>query len=184
MRTRAKRSFRRPVTIGNGVCKVELTKGYVCFIDEIDAPQIAACNWQVVFGNSENLPYAKGCPDGKKWVRLHRFLMDPQDGFVVDHIDGDTLNNRRSNLRIATRQENDKNRRLQKNSTTGLKGVFALKNGFFSASIRANGKSRYLGTFSDPITAALAYDAAAILHFGEFAATNATLGLLSEQAQA
>lgn len=182
MRTRAKRSFRRPVSIGGGVCKLELTKGYVSFIDECDAAKVAACNWQVVFGSSENLPYAKGCPDGKKWVRLHRFLMEPEDGFVIDHRDGDTLNNRRSNLRVATRQENDKNRRLQKNSSTGLKGVSAVGKGF-SASIRVDRKSRSLGTFRTAIEAALAYDAAALAHFGEFAATNASLGLLPAEAR-
>jgi hypothetical protein len=175
---RGARTFRRPVSIGDGSCSIELTRGHITFIDEADAPALAACNWQVVFGNSPNLPYAKGCMDGKSWIRMHRFLMQAPKHLVVDHIDGNTLNNRRANLRLATREENDKNRQLQKNNKTGFKGV-TIGNRAFVASIAINKRAVYLGTFRTAIEAALSYDAAAVAHFGEFACTNASLGLLT-----
>ena len=104
---------------------------------------------------------------------LHRFLMDAQPGQIVDHINGDSLDNRRDNLRLATPQQNGQNKRLSPLSTTGLKGVgWHRKRNKYHARIQLQGIRYHLGFFEDAETAAQAYDAAARTLFGEFAVCN------------
>ncbi len=102
---------------------------------------------------------------------MHQLLLP--DATIADHIDGDGLNNRRSNLRPASEAQNAAHARKGKNNTSGFKGVD--QNGGRSswrARILVNGKSLYLGRFSTKEEAARAYDAAALVHFGEFAILN------------
>jgi AP2 domain len=107
---------------------------------------------------------------------LHVFLTGfPQ----TDHKDGDGLNNRRSNLRPATTVENNRNRRLRSDNTSGYKGVYWHKQAkCWRAKISVDGKYRSLGCFYDVRAAARAYDKAALEYYGEFACTNVMLGLL------
>jgi hypothetical protein len=175
--SRAIRTLRKPVAVGDGTCRVELTGGFWAIIDEADYGLVAVCNWQVHFGRSLHLPYAKGrLPGSSKWVRMHRHILGAHLG-LVDHIDGSTLNNRRSNLRLATRLESDRNKRLYRSNTSGFKGVSQVRHGF-TASISVACQSIYLGTYKTATEAAHAYDAAARHYFGAFACTNASLGLL------
>lgn len=92
----------------------------------------------------------------------------------IDHINGDGFDNRWSNLREASRLQNTRNTRVRRHNKLGLKGVNEYKPGKFAAFITLAGKSRYLGTFRTAPGAAKAYDAAATLHFGAFARTNAS----------
>jgi hypothetical protein len=120
--------------------------------------------------------------DGRKTaVMLHREIMSAAPGQLVDHRNGDTRDNRRSNLRICTARENTTNvtrSKLQK--LGGYKGVSwhpgarKWQANICAGEPRANGKRKqvYLGLFTDPVAAAHAYDAAALKHFGEFAALN------------
>jgi HNH endonuclease len=87
----------------------------------------------------------------------------------IDHINGDGLDNRLSNLRHASRQQNSCNRRCGKNNSLGIKGVFPYKGGKFRARIRANGKLIDLGVFNTPEEGQAAYIEAAKAHHGEFA---------------
>ena len=88
---------------------------------------------------------------------------------VIDHIDGDRLNNRFTNLRAATKSENSANMRIRSSNTTGIKGVGALPNGRFRARIMVNFKQVHLGRFDTLEEAAKArFDAAVRLH-GAFA---------------
>lgn len=99
--------------------------------------------------------------------KMHRLIANPPIGMVVDHRNGDTLDNRRCNLRVCTSQENSRNRATV--SKHGFKGVYADKYGKkWWSSIRVNKRSVYLGSFSSPIAAHEAYCRAAKENFGEF----------------
>jgi hypothetical protein len=85
-------------------------------------------------------PSARGMKDEHR-VYLHRWLLDAPDGMVVDHIDGDRLNNRRSNLRLLTLQESPQNQ-MSNNKTSGHRGVyFDSRTGRWRAGVQLNGKS-------------------------------------------
>jgi hypothetical protein len=101
----------------------------------------------------------------------------PTDGMMIDHIDRDPGNNRIENLRLATGSQNRANSGLQRNSTSGYVGVSAFRNRFMSR-VHKEGKSLFLGCFDTALEAALAYDKMATDLYGEFATTNASLGLL------
>ncbi|MEN6533310.1 MAG: HNH endonuclease [Bryobacteraceae bacterium] len=110
--------------------------------------------------------------NSKKRTWMHRFVASRAgmeiDGLDVDHKNGNGLDNRRCNLRPATRAQNRQN----SNSHTGrFKGI-AFENGKWVAKIRVGGPVIYLGRFSDEIEAARAYDDAARKHHGEFARPN------------
>lgn len=93
-------------------------------------------------------------------------------GLEIDHIDRDTHNNLRANLRLATRSDNNCNKAIQKNNATGYKGVYycnTLKK--FQFQLRKNGKT-WRGSFYTAIEAARAYDKKALEQHGEFAFTN------------
>ena len=114
---------------------------------------------------------------GKSMGGLHIFLMKPPKGLIVDHKNGDGLDNSRSNLRIATKAQNGQNKTKRKGTSSQYKGVCLHKSGKWVAAIVVNGKRVHLGCYAAEQEAARAYDAAATTHFGEFAFTNAMLGL-------
>lgn len=107
---------------------------------------------------------------------LHRELMglgEFVEGVIIDHINGNRLDNRRSNLRVTDRTGNRRNTSVQNNNKAGYKGVGPKKHGQpWRARITVDGKSLYLGAFDTPEEAARAYDAAALEHFGEYAWLN------------
>jgi hypothetical protein len=104
---------------------------------------------------------------------MHRVIMGEPEGMEVDHADCTGTNNRRSNLRVATRSENCNNRRKQNNNASGLKGVsWSAKGGGWMAFIALNRKQHYLGTFDNPEDAHSAYVAASNKLHGEFGRTN------------
>lgn len=144
--------------------RIALTKGYFAIIDIEDYPEISRHSWHIKTGGGGNM-YA--CRTSDKMYRMHRQLLNAPKGMDVDHINGNGLDNRRCNLRIATRAQNMQNMKPK----NGFKGVAAHKNKW-RAEIRANNKRHYLGLFSSPELAAVAYDKAAIFHCGEFARLN------------
>ncbi len=96
--------------------------------------------------------------------------MQPPEGYEVDHINHDGLDNRRCNLRLATRANNCHNQRSFKGSSK-YKGVWRVGEKW-AACIRVDGRSKRLGTFVSEKEAALAYNQAAREHYGEFAKLN------------
>lgn len=109
---------------------------------------------------------------GRKLVKMHRLIMGyPQ--LQVDHINHNRLDNRRSNLRLCTNQQNCFNRRPYSNNKCGYKGVSWLENRKrYVANIFIDGKVKRLGSFKDVREAALAYNDGAKELFGEFAYIN------------
>ena len=113
--------------------------------------------------------------DKYKKVSMHRMIMNPPQDKVVDHINGDKLDNRRSNLRICTQKENTRNRKSHKGSISEYKGVTfikELKKRKWFAYIHLDGKRKNIGTFKTEEEAARAYDYYAKKHFGEYARLN------------
>jgi hypothetical protein len=100
--------------------------------------------------------------------------MNPPRGFLVDHKNLNTLDNTRTNLRLATRSQNMFNRnKIKSNTSSRFRGVcFDKRRKKWCAYITVEGKRIWLGTFDNEIDAAMAYDAAAKKYHGEFARLN------------
>lgn len=142
-------------------------KGLVVLVDECDMHLFAETTWQI--GRDRN-----GCPRVRNTRRgvLARVIMNCPKELEVDHRNGDTLDNRRSNLRICTHQQNQWNRKTSLGKSR-FKGVtFVKRTRKWIARVEHCGKRRSYGTFSTELQAALAYDAAAVELFGEFASPN------------
>ena len=105
--------------------EIPLTKGYIAVVDAADYPMV--CKWSWAADVHQGTVYAiRGFKvHGRSHtVYLHRTLLLPEDGQVIDHVDGDGLNNRRSNLRIAVQSENCWNSALHSSNRSGFKGVY------------------------------------------------------------
>lgn len=116
--------------------------------------------------------YLRGyAPSNKrKPLKIHRIIMKAKEGEIVDHINGNCLDNRKCNLRITDAAGNNKNRRKNKGySTSVYKGVHKDKYNRWKAQIQLNRNKIHLGTFDTEIQAARAYREAAARLFGEFA---------------
>jgi hypothetical protein len=155
---------------------IPLTKGFVALVDDGDFQWVSQYNWHVKADpRYPRLFYARrDFHDhfGKTRCQfLHRLIMKAPPGLVVDHINGDGLDNRRENLRLCTVGENARNRRKHRNNTSGFTGVYKQGSRYISR-IRVGGKLLHVGSFLCPEDAARARDKAALEHFGEFASLN------------
>jgi hypothetical protein len=158
------------------VIYLPLGKGIFAKVDSDCPPEILEQKWSAN-RKTPGRTYAyrttrKTEPNGKTHQTLHAQLMGAERGREVDHINGDTLDNRRSNLRICGHLENGCNLRKWSTPTTSkYKGV-SSRQGKWRAYISPKGRQKHLGTFDSEIEAAKAYDEAAKKLFGNFACLN------------
>lgn len=159
------------IQLEKGTRLIPLTKGKYAIVDEDDFDRVNQFIWAANF--SSPITYARTRGQGKLNA-MHRMVMNANDpNTVVDHIDHNGLNNRKSNLRICSQSNNCMNTRSRKNSTSKYKGVcMTCYSKKWVASIRIDGKSKVLGYFESEIEAAKAYDAKAIELHGEYAHLN------------
>jgi hypothetical protein len=155
--------------------KIYLDEGKWTILDLQDYYRYAGFKWCI--GGDEGKFYAiRGqmiSPADSRIVRLHRLIMNAPKGLLVDHRNGDSLDNRRENLRLATNAQNQLNSRKRKNATSRFRGVYFHKeHGKWAAYIIEAGKKIFLGYFYVEIDAAKAFDKAAKKYHGEFARLN------------
>lgn len=154
----------------DGTTLVQLTQGSVCVLDTSAWEEIKHRTWHVNGNYACSAYYHK---KQKTPLRMHREIMRPPPGMVVDHVNHNTLDNRKSNLRICTPQQNQFNQQRKHTTRPGRKGVyFFKKTGKWYSQICLEGSNKHLGYFLTDAEAAQAYDNAAKTHFGEFACLN------------
>lgn len=145
-------------------------------IDEVDKAIVEKYKWFVAVNKTNRKMYVKGYLRGRHedgYIYLHRLLLTPEPNMQVDHINGDPLDNRHSNLRICTCQQNTCNQSKRCDNTSGYKGVtWNKKNKKWHSQIWANGTNIHLGYFENKHQAALMYDMHANDLHGEFAMLN------------
>lgn len=146
--------------------EVPLSRGMVAIVDDDDFERVSRLRWYAHWSGRRWYARHERRESGTR-VRLymHRLLAS---GAEVDHWDGDGLNNRRANLRPATRSQNLANISQRADSQQPYKGIFMRPSGRWG--VRVQGKT--VGTFDSPDLAARAYDSAARRVFGAFARLN------------
>lgn len=160
--------------------RIKLTRGYFAIVDERDFGWLSENRWHFCSNGSKGYAIRRPIIDGKQvFVSMHReiFLRHNsiviESGYLIDHINREPLDNRLTNLRLATIHQNSGNVSKTKTNKSGYKGVIRYPiNGSWRASIKEHGKECHLGYYSTPEEAALAYNEAAIRIFGDFAYLN------------
>ena len=160
--------------------KIPLTQGKFALVDDEDYNELSKHKW--LAAKCCNKLYARRAiwiKGGNRsvWMSMHTQLLNPPPGYECDHINGDGLDNRRANLRIATRAQNQQNRLKKTGTTSRYKGVSLTPDGTkWTAHIRwtADGieRQKRLGAFLSEEYAARIYDSAATILFKEFARLN------------
>jgi hypothetical protein len=149
--------------------ELPLSLGYVALVDDADWPTVCDIKWFASPRNSGAV-YAYAQPKGKT-VYLHRFLLDARPEHCVDHVNRNPLDNRRSNLRVCTRGQNNANV-TKSRAVSQFTGVERLRNGRWRGVVSSNYRSYKTGRFETEIEAAHARDELATRLFGEFAYLN------------
>ena len=158
--------------------EIQLTQGKVALVDDADYEYLNQWKWHAnkngnKFYASRSITVSQG---KQKTISMHRVItknINPK--MHTDHLNGNGLDNRKINLRICTNSQNAMNQSKQINNTSGYKGVSYYKNSInkkWMATIKINNIKIYLGLFTNPKDAAIAYNAAANNFFGEFAKLN------------
>ena len=167
----------------NDMKRIPLTQGQFALVDDKDFEELSKYKWCADRNSCVKSFYAirsvyatrsrRSISSHRKRrvkVYMHRIILDAPKGLQVDHINHDTLDNRKENLRLVTASQNRQNQRIRSNNTTGFKGVsFEQSVKKFYARIKVANKCIHIGPFLTPEAAYEAYKIAAIKNYGEFA---------------
>jgi len=158
--------------------KIPLQRGVFALVDEEDYESISKHKWSFIKngrGYPKAVRRAKYIKEGQRStsIYLHREIMNNPDGMCIDHIDGDALNNQKSNLRVCSHSQNAANIYGKSRSKSGFFGVYWHKGrGKWRASITHDYKQIHIGYFITAERAAVERDIVAVELFGEFATLN------------
>jgi hypothetical protein len=162
--------------------EIRLTNGDVALVDDDCVALLAGHKWNCAVRKSKHgeskyaIAYVR---NGDKWYQLlmHRIIMGAAQGVMVDHVDGNGINNFRCNLRFATHKQNMRNRQATPGLTSSYKGVWWEKrDGVWRACIKCDGRTIHLGSFRTQEQAAVSYNEAARKYHGDFALLNNVAG--------
>jgi hypothetical protein len=163
----------RAIRVDGNIAYIQLSNGYEALVDAADAQLVGGFNWQARVDKHtvyvRRTVYIQGV---HRTAYLHRLLMDAKDGEEVDHISSNGLDNRRSNLRLATRAQNSRNTKPSSSNTSGFKGAsFNKSKNKWVAHIQHLRKKFFLGYYESPADAHAAYCEASTHLHGEFGRT-------------
>jgi hypothetical protein len=169
---------RPPIPRDDSIRYIPLTHGYYAIVDAEDYDRLSKHKWHARIDGRGHTVYAARAhyyrENGKRCRRMilmHREIMNPPDGMVIDHVNGNGINNRKCNLRTCTQLQNSHNSRPRKNGRSRFIGVVPYK-GKWLARVTYRRRRHHVGTFDDEVDAAKARDRKAIELFGEFARLN------------
>lgn len=165
--------IRGPLSQGDGMVEIKLTQGLTAVIDKEDADIAAQYKWYA--SKAKNNWYALSSlrdeGGGQHNFSLHRLLTGAKSGEIVDHINGNGLDNRRCNLRKCSTVENGRNRvKLASHNTSGVTGVhFNKRIKRWTVSVAVNGRRKHIGCYADKEEAITARRFAELSYYGVFA---------------
>ena len=159
---------------------IKLNNDSLALVDDEDFERLSAYRWSYHQGGRSKTGYARTsigtCVKTKVRIRafMHELILASSPGLIIDHIDGNGLNNQKLNLRLITSIQSQGNIGIKSNNTSGYKGVtFSKSSRKWIAQINmGGGQIKRLGSFSNIKEAAIVYNEAAILRFGECAYLN------------
>jgi hypothetical protein len=150
--------------------RIKLTQGKYAIVDPDDVQMLSQYDWHLL--ERKGSCYAAAIVEGII-LYMHRLVMNAPKGSIVDHHNRESLDNRKANLRFATRSQNACNKKITKKGTSKYRGVsIEKKSNKWQAIIYYNRMRKHLGLFKNEEDAARAYDAAAKIYHGEFAMPN------------
>lgn len=155
--------------IMEGIMKyIKLTQGFYAKVSDMDFERVSRHKWCAARKRDQVVIAVR-----KNNITMHGYILNVKAGIFINHINQDTLDNTRGNLRIVTQSQVGMGRRVKHNSSSKYKGVsFSNCRDLWYATITKDGQHFFLGRFEKEIDAALAYNNAAIELFGEFARLN------------
>lgn len=172
VRQRARIYPLRPIKVVGDIGFVPLSQGHTAMIDAEDAERVGLRNWSFRMKQKQLIAHSNFRLECGRYVPipLHRFIMSAEPGTLIDHINGNPLDNRKANLRFADSTGNAFNSKRRTDNTSGYKGVtFDKRRGLWQARIKAGDAREYLGYFDTPEAAHAAYVSAALRLHGKFA---------------
>lgn len=153
--------------------KIKCSANSFALVSDNDYEKVSGFKWYL--HKTKNAVYARGRINERKLIYMHRFITEANKNEIIDHINGNGLDNRIDNLRICTKSQNNWNRKITGKNTSGYKGVSFSPNGRkkkWAAKISFNNKHKTVGYFNTKEEAAIAWNSAAKKYHGKFAYQN------------